>query len=139
MGDLLRFGVSMDADLLAKFDKLISKRKYVNRSEAIRDLVRNALVETEWQKESGKGVGALTLVYDHEEMRISDRLLHAQHEHASDIVSSLHVHLDEDHCLEVIVLKGDLARIRRLADNLIGNRGVKHGKLVMTTTGEGLA
>ncbi|MEW6358579.1 MAG: nickel-responsive transcriptional regulator NikR [Planctomycetota bacterium] len=139
MGKLLRFGVSMDEDLLSKFDKLISKRKYVNRSEAIRDLVRNVLIETEWEKGSGRAVGAVTLVYDHEEMHVSDRLLHAQHEHTSSVVSSMHVHLDEDHCLEVVVLKGNSREIRHIADDLIGSRGVKHGKLVMTTTGKGLA
>ncbi|NOZ19967.1 MAG: nickel-responsive transcriptional regulator NikR [Planctomycetes bacterium] len=139
MSKLIRFGVSMDEDLLAKFDRLISKRKYVNRSEAIRDLVRNTLIETEWEKGSGKAVGAVTLVYNHDEMRVSDRLLHAQHEHASSVISSMHVHLDEDHCLEVIILKGESREIRHIADDLIGSRGVKHGRLVMTTTGEGLA
>ena len=139
MGKLNRFGVSMDEDLLSKFDRLISQRKYVNRSEAIRDLVRNALVETEWDEGGGVAVGAVTLVYNHEEMQISDRLLHAQHEHTSAVISSLHVHLDEDHCLEVVVLKGDSSEIRHIADGLIGSRGVKHGKFVMTTTGEGLA
>jgi len=139
MGRLIRFGVSMDSDLLEKFDKLISNRKYVNRSEAIRDLVRNALVETEWQQGADDSVGAVTLVYDHEEMQISHRLLHAQHEHTSSVVSSLHVHLDAHHCLEVVVLKGQARDIQRIADDLIGSRGVKHGKLVMTTTAKGLA
>ena len=139
MSKLIRFGVSMDQDLLGKFDRLISRRKYVNRSEAIRDLVRNTLIETDWEKGSGESVGAVTLVYNHEEMHVSDRLLHAQHEHTSSVISSMHVHLDEDHCLEVIVLKGNSAEIRHIADDLIGSRGVKHGKLVMTTTGQGLA
>ena len=138
MSETIRFGISIDARLLERFDALIGDKGYVNRSEAIRDLIRNALVEEEWAREDDDAVGTVSLVFDHHTRDLSDKLTEHQHSHHREIVSALHVHLDAHHCLEVVVLKGRARDIRRLADELIGTKGVKHGKLMTTTTGKGL-
>ena len=138
MTDLARFGISIDQHLLEKFDKLIDRKGYVNRSEAIRDLIRNTLVEDSWQTGDDETVGTVTLVYDHHTRDLSDKLTEHQHSHHDAIVSAMHVHLDAHHCLEVVVVRGTASKVKRLADELIGTKGVKHGKLVTTTTGEGL-
>jgi len=138
MSDLARFGISIDQQLLERFDELIARKGYVNRSEAIRDLIRNALVEDSWQQGEGETVGTVTLVYDHHTRDLSDKLTEHQHTHHDAIVSALHVHLDAHHCLEVVVVRGAAQEVRRLADELIGTKGVKHGKLVTTTTGQNL-
>jgi len=138
MSDLARFGISIDQQLLDRFDELITRKGYVNRSEAIRDLIRNALVEDAWQQGEGETVGTVTLVYDHHTRDLSDKLTEHQHTHHDAIVSALHVHLDAHHCLEVVVVRGAAQDVRRLADELIGTKGVKHGKLVTTTTGHNL-
>lgn len=138
MTDLARFGISIDQQLLEKFDKLIDRKGYVNRSEAIRDLIRNTLVEDSWQTGDDETVGTVTLVYDHHTRDLSDKLTEHQHSHHDAIVSAMHVHLDAHNCLEVVVVRGTASKVKRLADELIGTKGVKHGKLVTTTTGEGL-
>jgi len=138
MSDLTRFGISIDDRLLRRFDELIAGKGYVNRSEAIRDLIRGALVEAEWAREDAETVGTVTLVYDHHTRDLSDKLTEQQHSHHDAIISALHVHLDAHHCLEVVVVKGKAREVKRLADELIGTKGVKHGKLVTTTTGKGL-
>lgn len=138
MKDLVRFGVSINDSLLKRFDALIAEKGYVNRSEAIRDLIRNALVEEEWAKEDAEAVGTVSLIYDHHTRDLSDKLTEHQHSHHKEIISALHVHLDEHHCLEVVVIKGKAKDIKHLADELIGTKGVKHGKLMTTTTGKGL-
>ncbi len=138
MGEIIRFGVSMDGRLLGQFDELIERKGYVNRSEAVRDLVRNALVEDQWTRADEEIVGTVTLVYDHHTRDLSDKLTEQQHTHHGSIVSALHVHLDAHNCLEVVVLKGKAGQVKRLADELLGTKGVKHGKLVTTTTGKGL-
>ena len=124
---LARFGVSLDEDLLEPFDALCARKGYGNRSEAIRDLIRRALVEEDWQNPQLMGAGTLTLVYDHHKNDLSRRLTQMQHDEHDIIVATLHVHLDHDNCLEVLVLKGDPERVRRLADKLISCKGVKHG------------
>jgi CopG family nickel-responsive transcriptional regulator len=139
MTDLVRFGVSMDTELLAAFDALIRRKGYANRSEAIRDLVRDVLIKTEWESDDGPTAAALCLVYDHHVPDLTERLTRIQHDSGELIVSTLHVHLTHRDCLEVIVLKGLPSRIRALADRLLTDRGVKHGQLVMTTTGQHLA
>jgi len=139
MSNLIRFGVSIEADLLGQFDELISRRGYSNRSEAIRDLIRAALVEEEWQRGTYRTVGAVCIVYDHHVGDITHRLLHVQHKYPDKIVSTLHVHLDEHNCFEIIVLRGRARDIKTIADHLISLRGVKHGQLVMGTTGQRLA
>ena len=138
MSELARFGVSIDDRLLQSFDALITRKGYVNRSEAIRDLIRAALVEDAWSQEDGETVGTVTLVYDHHTRDLADKLTEHQHSHHQAIISALHVHLDAHNCLEVVVVKGRAGEVRRLADELIGTKGVKHGKLVMTTTGHEL-
>ncbi len=138
MSEIVRFGVSMDDRLLQRFDELIERKGYVNRSEAVRDLIRNTLVEDQWTRGDEEIVGTVTLVYDHHTRDLSDKLTEQQHSHHGSIISALHVHLDEHNCLEVVVVRGRAAEVRRLADELVGTKGVKHGKLVTTTTGKGL-
>lgn len=136
MADLTRFGVSIDQQLLERFDLFLADKSHANRSEAIRDLIRNALVEEELHRnESTAAIGTVTLLYNHHTRDLADRLTEHQHSHHDSIVSALHVHLDAHHCLEVVVVRGTAAQVKRLADELLGTRGVKHGKLVLTTTG----
>jgi CopG family nickel-responsive transcriptional regulator len=125
----------MDGRLLARFDQLIAEKGYANRSEAIRDLIRDELVEQSWEEDDEETVGTITLVYDHEVRDLSERLIDFQHQVHGAVISSLHVHLDKHNCLEVLVVRGKGREIRKVADRLIGTRGVKHGKLVTTTTG----
>ena len=133
-----RFGVSMDPELRDKFDRLIGQKGYANRSEAVRDLVREHLVEKEWQEVKGEVVGTVTLIYDHHVHDLSDKLTDLQHDHYRNIISSTHIHLDEHNCLEVLIVRGKSRDVRKIADKLIATKGVKHGKLVMTTTGKEL-
>ena len=139
MAEVVRFGISIDDRLLQRFDALIDRKGYVNRSEAVRDLIRNALVEDQWTRAEEEIVGTVTLVYDHHTRDLADKLTEQQHSHHGSIISALHVHLDAHHCLEVVVVRGRTAEVRRLADELIGTKGVKHGKLVTSTTGRDLA
>ena len=139
MGKLTRFGVSLDEELLEPFDALCAVKGYSNRSEAIRDLIRKALVAEEWQQADGQGAGTLTLVYDHHKNDLARRLTQMQHDEHVIIIATLHVHLDHHNCLEVLILKGEAARVRALADKLISCKGVKHGTFSGTTTGQDLA
>ena len=129
-----RFGVSIPSRLLERFDELVDEKKYGNRSEAIRDLIRQFLVEEEWNSDE-ETMGTVTLVYDHHVGDLSEELNSIQHDMVDSIVSSLHVHLTHDMCLEVIVVRGKSSRIRKLADKLIGTKGVVHGKLTAATIG----
>lgn len=133
MGALARIGVAIDEDLLKKFDELNARRGYANRSEAFRDLIRDALVQEKAAEPDAQVVGALTLVYDHHVRLLQERLTHMQHEHHAEIISTLHVHLDHHHCLEVLVLRGRSSRVRAIADRLIATKGVQHGRLTLTT------
>jgi len=137
MSELVRFGVSIDNGLLDQFDDLIARKGYKNRSEAIRDLIRDHMVEQEWE-ENTETVGTFTMVYDHHTRDLSLTLTHLQHSFIGEICSVLHVHLDHNNCLEVLVLKGKALLLQSLADKLSSVRGVKHGKLTMTTTGEAM-
>lgn len=127
-----RVGVSFEPELLDRFDVLIKAKGYTNRSEAIRDLVRKSLIESEVEGEKGDVIGTLTIVYDHEAPNVTNRLLHLQHHHHSEISSTTHIHVDEQTCLEVLVLRGRGEEIRELADNIRAVKGVKHGELVLT-------
>lgn len=140
MSDIVRFGISMDVHLLDQFDRLIQKRGYSNRSEAIRDLVREQLVQEEWREEepSGKTVGTITLIFDHHKRELMDHMTKHQHQHHDSVMSSMHVHLDHDNCLEVLAVRGSANDIKKLANDLISKKGVKHGKLVMTSMGRNL-
>ena len=139
MGKLTRFGVSLDEELLEPFDALCAVKGYSNRSEAIRDLIRKALVAEEWHQADGQGAGTLTLVYDHHKNELARRLTQMQHDEHDIIIATLHVHLDHHNCLEVLILKGEATRVRALADKLISCKGVKHGTFSGTTTGQDLA
>lgn len=140
MDELVRFSVTMEADLLARFDALVARRgTRANRSEAVRDLVRDALVENAVERPDTEIAGTITMVFDHHASDLSDKLNAIQHQFIHEIVSTVHVHLDNRNCLEVVVLRGPSARIRAIADTLLGTKGVKHGKLVTTTTGEAVA
>ena len=139
MGRLVRFGIAMDEDLLGRFDALVERRGVAaNRSEAVRDLVRDALVEAEWEQAAEECVGTITMVFNHGVSDLSDKLDALQHAHHDKIVSSMHVHLDAHNCLEVLVVRGASGDVRTIADTLLGTKGVKHGKLVTTTTGQKL-
>ncbi len=131
-----RFGISLDSSLLKSFDRHIAKKRYVNRSEAIRDLIRDSLVREEWEYGEKETVGAITIVYSHDTRELTDTLTDIQHNFHSSVVSSMHVHLDHHNCLEAIIVKGKGGEIKKIADRLIGTKGVKHGKLSLTTTGK---
>ena len=138
MSQLVRFGVSLEKELLEKFDRRIGEKHYPNRSEAFRDLIREDLVKKEWVE--GKDVaGAITLVYDHHRRELVNKLIDIQHDFHELIVSSQHIHMDESNCLEIIAVKGNPKRIEELAYKVKSTKGVKHGSLVMASTGKGLA
>ena len=138
--DLVRFGVAMDRALLKRFDTYVANRGVAtNRSEAVRDLVRDALIEEEAATSDNEIVGTITMVFNHHTSDLSDKLDAVQHDHYKEIISTMHVHLDAHNCLEVIVLKGPALEIRAIAEALLGTKGVKHGKLVTTTTGKELS
>lgn len=134
---LTRFSVSIEEDLLERFLRMAKKRGYANRSEAVRDVIREALVREEW---SGKNeiVGTITIVYDHHKRELTDRLTKIQHDHHDSVLATTHIHLDHDRCMEMIAVKGKPNSVQKLADALIGARGVMHGKLSATTTGKKL-
>jgi len=138
MGSLTRFGVSLDSNLLEKFDALISARGYTNRSEALRDMIRDQLIKEDWKAGSKEAVAAVSLVYDHHELELPKRLTDLQHEHHGLVVSALHVHLTHHHCLEILVLRGRGDRIKKLGHSLVGTNGIKHGEVFFTTTGDTL-
>jgi CopG family nickel-responsive transcriptional regulator len=138
MSELSRIGVAIESDLLAKFDALIARRGYTNRSEAFRDLIREELIEKAWESPDSKVVGTVTIVYDHHVRLLNEKLTDLQHEFYHHILSTLHVHLDHDNCLEVLVVRGRAADLRKIADTLISTKGVKHGRLTITTSGAGL-
>jgi len=134
-GRLIRFGVSLEQELLEKFDQRIKGKHYTNRSEAIRDLIRDDLVKKEW--EDGKEIiGSINLIYDHHKRQLLDRIMDIQHDFHMNILSSLHIHLDHNNCLEIIVVKGDSKGIEQLYGKLKSSKGVKHTGFTMSTTGK---
>lgn len=138
MSSITRFGVSIESQLIKKFDALLARKGYATRSEAIRDMIRDTLVEQEWESGRHETVGTITIVYNHHTRELEHALTDMQHKSFHHIVSTLHVHLDAHNCLEVLVVKGRSHDIQSIADRLIGTKGVKHGKLTMTTTGKEL-
>lgn len=138
MGDTIRFGISMKEELLRKFDALMEKKGYSNRSEAIRDLIRDYLVTQEWEEEQGEVAGTITIIYDHHVSGLNQLLNQIQHDHHQLFLSTMHVHLDGENCLETIVIRGQARKAREVAEKLISTRGVKHGKLTITSTGKTL-
>jgi len=139
VGTVSRFGVSIPRDLVKAFDARIRGKGYRTRSEAIRDIMRDYLVGGEWEAERGQVVGTVTIVYDHQTRELTQVLTELQHQYHDAITCATHVHLGKHNCLEVIVVKGRSAQVRAIADRLISTKGVKHGKLVCTTTGDSLA
>jgi CopG family nickel-responsive transcriptional regulator len=137
---LERIGVSLEEELLARFDELIAEKGYVNRSEAIRDLIRDALVQRSWSESGGHAerVAVVTLVYDHDSSSLAQKLAHIQHENHKAVVSALHVHMDAHNCLEVLVLRGGAADVVAMGEGLVSTKGVKYGKVVPATTGQDL-
>ncbi len=137
MSEIVRFGVSLEKELLDKFDRLTKEKKYPNRSEAIRDLIRENLVKREWVE--GKEVaGSITLVFDHHKRELVNILIDIQHDFHPLIISSQHIHLDHDNCLEIIVVRGKPGEVRELSDKLRSTKGVKYSALSIATTGKEL-
>lgn len=137
MPSLIRFGISIEAPLLKDFDRLISSTGYVNRSEALRDLIRARLVEERVASGTEAVFGVLTLVYDHHQRELESRMTELQHNHHERIVTTTHIHIDHHNCLEVVMLRGTAAELRSIADALGGLKGVEHHKLVLTTGPQG--
>jgi len=131
----VRFGVSLEKDLLSKFDQRIREKKYTNRSEALRDLIREDLVKKEWQ-ENKEISGAITLIYDHHKRELLDRITDIQHDFQKLIISTQHIHLDHNNCLEIVAIRGKSREAQKLAETLKAIKGVKHGTLSMSSTGD---
>lgn len=131
---LTRFGISMEENLLKQFDNLIIQKGYTNRSEAMRDLVREKLVEENIHKTKGEVFGALVFIYDHHKRELEKTLTNLQHDYFQNIISTTHVHIDHDHCLEVILLRGKALLVKSIAEKIISLKGVKHGKLTLTSS-----
>jgi len=129
-----RFGVSIAPDLLKKFDKMIKKEGYTNRSEAIRDIIRKNLVVEKSMDPGAEAIATLTMIYDHHTGNVTNKLLAIQHDHHNQILSTTHIHVDHYNCLEVLVLKGKIGYIQNLADRIKSIKGIKHGELVITET-----
>jgi len=138
MSGVSRFGVSIDSQLGKRFDEHIKRKGYSTRSEAIRDMIRDVLVEEQWESGKQETVGTITIVYNHHTRELDHALTDMQHQSYHQIISALHVHLDAHNCLEVLVVRGKSPEIKKISDRLIGTKGVKHGKLTMTTTGKEL-
>jgi len=137
MSGIIRFGISLEGDLSQKFDARLKKKGYSNRSEAIRDLIRQDLVDQEWH-EGLEVAGAITLIYDHHKRELLNKITDIQHDFQKGIISAQHIHLDHHNCLEIIAFKGDPVEVKNLADRLKAVKGVKHATLSMSTTGKSL-
>ncbi|MEN6317901.1 MAG: nickel-responsive transcriptional regulator NikR [Syntrophaceae bacterium] len=135
MSDVVRFGISLEKALLDNFDTLIKRRKYTNRSEAIRDIIRQELLKKEWE-EDRQVAGAITYIYDHHQRDILNKIIDVQHDYQDIIQSSQHIHLDHYNCLEIVAIKGNSSTVIKLADTLKAIKGVKHGSLSMSSTGK---
>ena len=133
-----RFSVSLPQDLRRLLDRMVKQKGYSNRSLAIADMVRDRLVEHRHEHGDIETAGTITLVYDHHTRHVQKALTSLQHDHSQTIISTLHVHLDHYNCLEVLIVRGKASALQTLADRLIGAKGVKHGKLTLTTTGKDL-
>jgi CopG family nickel-responsive transcriptional regulator len=138
MAELARIGIAIPEDLLEEFDKLISRRGYENRSEAVRDMVRKELVDEISAAANAEVCGTITLIYDHHVRSLLDKLTEIQHQHHDAILSTVHVHLDHDNCMEVILVRGKSVLVQKLANALIATKGVKHGRFMLTVSGRNL-
>jgi CopG family nickel-responsive transcriptional regulator len=133
MEKITRFGVSIEPDLLEKFDRMMKKKGYTNRSEALRDLIRAQIIQKQNTNPNHKGLGTLTILYNHHSGPLTDRLLEFQHEHYQHILTTTHIHVDHDNCLEILILQGKIGDIQTLADKIKALKGIKHGELVLTS------
>lgn len=136
MEELARFGISIPRELLKAFDEYIERKHYANRSEAIRDLIRQKLVEEEWRESKEEVAGVITYLYDHHKRELADKLLDIQHEYYDKIITSQHLHVDHERCLEIILVKGKANEIKELADKIQALKGVLHLNLALTTLGK---
>ncbi len=132
MQKVSRFGVSIEPHLLTQFDTLIKQKGYQNRSEAIRDLIREHLIQTQTHNPDSTSMGTLTMIYDHHTGNLTNKLLDIQHDHHTEILTTTHIHVDHHNCLEVLILKGKTGNIQKLADEIKALKGIKHGELVIT-------
>ena len=135
MDNMVRFGISIEENLLDKFGAYMQRKGYHNRSEAIRDLIRDKLVAEEWEGGESQAIGVVSVVYNHESRELGQKLTRAQHDEIANIVATLHIHVDRHNCLEVLVLRGRGRDLSRLGDGLITTKGVKHGTTSFTTLG----
>jgi CopG family transcriptional regulator, nickel-responsive regulator len=133
-----RFSVSLPPDLRRELDRMTREKGYNNRSLAIGDMIRDRLVEHHAQFGKGEIAGTITLVYDHHKGHVQKVLTTMQHDHPGIVIAAMHVHLDHDNCLEVLVARGNASGVKKMADQLIAAKGVKHGRLTVTTTGGNL-
>lgn len=138
MDELARFGVSIPKELLKAFDDYIEKKHYANRSEAIRDLIRQKLVEEEWKESKEEVVGVITYLYNHHKRELTDRLVELQHDYYDKIITAQHLHIDHERCLEVVLVRGRANEIRELADKIQALKGVLHVNLALTTLGKSI-
>ncbi len=138
MSELSRFGISLPGDLLDRFDSFIRKKNFPNRSKAIGDLIRQELIKQEW-KGRGDVAGAITLIYNHHKRDLLSRVTDIQHDFQKSIISTQHIHLDHDNCLEIVAVKCRAERARKLADALKSLKGIKHVALSMSSTGEDIS
>jgi CopG family nickel-responsive transcriptional regulator len=137
MSDIVRFSVSVENELLEKFDRFCREEQFATRSEAVRQLIRDMLTRRAWGSESKEAAGTLTLVYDHHRAQLRDKLLELQHDNTAYVVATLHVHLEHDLCLEVIALRGPAGRLQKIASQLRGLKGIYKGELVMASAHTG--
>ena len=135
MSDIVRFGISLESELLDNFDSLIKRRKYSNRSEAIRDLVRQELLKKDLE-EDREVAGAITFIYDHHQRNLLNKIIDVQHDYQDIIQSSQHIHLDHHNCLEIVAVKGNSKMVNKLSDTLKALKGVMHGSVSMSGTGK---
>jgi CopG family transcriptional regulator, nickel-responsive regulator len=133
VSDIVRFSVSVENELLEKFDRFCRQEQFATRSEAVRQLIRDMLTRRAWGSESKEAAGTLTLVYDHHRAQLRDKLLELQHDNTDYVVATLHVHLEHDLCLEVIALRGPAGRLQKIASQLRGLKGIYKGELVMAS------
>ncbi len=137
MDGVTRIGVSLEPELLKEFDESISSKGYVSRSEAIRDLVRDSLAESEWKNEEEYMVGVIVMVYDHNVTNVGDKLTNIQHDHSGNVNTSIHVHLDHDRCMEILIVEGKLGSLKKLASEITSIKGVLRGRLTMVSPKSG--
>ncbi|MGB9749499.1 MAG: nickel-responsive transcriptional regulator NikR [Caldisericia bacterium] len=135
MEEIIRFGVSIEKNVLNKFDEMIKKENYPTRSKAIGDLIRESLIKREWLR-GGEVAGAITLVYNHHRRELVDKLTDIQHDYHNIVISTLHIHLDYDNCLEIVAVKGNAKDIVKLSNLLKSTKGIKHSSMIVTTTGK---